>query len=133
MVPQALQLAVGKEHVSALRHHHALAAELFLETQCPAVSANAHQARGIEASEDILRSIADRDGLCKDLRGKNVQREIAFDMSVDGATVERDGQRVTCFQHGDVRGAADRDSSTFGEVDAREAQLHAYIDATAQQ
>ena len=45
----------------------------------------------------------------------------AFDMRVDGATVERDGQRVTCFQHGNVGGAADRDGSTFGEVNARAA------------
>src|SRR5204863_2139759 len=107
IAPHSLQLAIRKERVAALWHHHALAAELFLETQCPAVSANTHQARSIETSEDILRSIADRNGLRKDLRGKNVQPEIAFDLCADGASVESDGQRDNCFEHGKVRGTAD--------------------------
>ena len=85
---QALQLAVCNYHVAALRDHHALPAKLFFEMYRAKSGANAHQPRSIEAGQNILRAIADGDRFRKNLRGENVQSDVAPDTRVNGAAIE---------------------------------------------
>ena len=86
----ALQLAVGQRYIAALRHHYALTSELFFEAQSAESSAHAHQAWSIETDQEILRAVADGNCFRQNLRGKNIQSEVAGHASMNGAGVERD-------------------------------------------
>ncbi len=128
---EAVQLAVEEKNVASLRDEDALPGQVLLETDGTAIGAEAHGAGGVEADEDIARGVTDGDGLRLDLGSVNAQREIAFDVHVNRASFEGDGQRATGFEDGEMRGTANADLAAFHKIDARGAGLGAHVAAAA--
>src|SRR5712671_6517106 len=130
---EIFELAVGDEHLAALRHDYRLRSELLFDADGAAVCADAHCAGGIEADEGVLRRVTDGEGLGLELRGINRERRLrAGDAGVNDARVERDGEQVYGFQDGEMGWAADRDLAAFDEVDAGLAGIEADVAAAAE-
>src|SRR5882757_7770071 len=130
---EIFELAIGDEHLAALRHDDRLSGELLFDADGAAVCADAHCAGGVEADEGVLRRVTDGEGLGLELGGIDGKRGLrAWDARVNDASVERDGEQVYGFQDGEMGWAADCDLAAFDEVDAGLAGVEADVAATAQ-
>src|SRR5882757_5103004 len=130
---EIFELAVGDEHLAALRHDYRLSGELLFDADGAAVCADAHCTGRIEADEGVLRRVADGEGLGLELRGIDGERGLrAWDARVNDAGVEREGKQVYGFQDGEMGWAADCDLAAFDEIDAGLAGVEADVAAAAQ-
>jgi len=87
---KVVELPVEEENVASLRDEHALPGQLLLDTDGAAIRADAYGARGVETKQEVLRAIANGDGLRLDLRSVDGQGELALDVRVNRAGIEGD-------------------------------------------
>ena len=64
---RAVKLPVEEENVASLGDEHALPGQLLLQADGAAIRTDAHGARGVETKQEVLRAIANGDGLRLDL------------------------------------------------------------------
>src|SRR6516162_4446732 len=67
-----------------------------------------------------------------DLRGVDVQRNVAADLHTNRAGIEGQGNRSTGFQNGKMRGPANAYVTAFDQIDPRLPGLYPNIAAAAQ-
>src|SRR6266550_4760871 len=103
---KVVELPVEEEKVACLRDEDALPGQLLLDTGGAAIRLDAHGARGVETKQEVLRAIANGDGLRLDLRSIDGQGELALDVRVNRAGIEGDRQRTTGFEDRQMRRTA---------------------------
>ena len=89
-----------------LGDEHALPGQLLLQADGAAIRTDAHGARGVETRQEVLRAIANGDGLRLDLRRVDGQGEFALDVRVNRAGSEGDRQPTTGFEDRQMRRTA---------------------------
>src|SRR5205823_14101673 len=92
--------------------------QLLLQADGAAIRTDAHGARGVETRQEVLRAIANGDGLRLDLRRVDGQGEFALDVRVNRAGSEGDRQPTTGFEDRQMRRTANADLAAFHKIDA---------------
>jgi hypothetical protein len=131
-VSQRIDLPVRQRHISALRHHHALPAQLLLQSHRPSIGANAHDSRALESHKKVSRLVTNRHRLPLNLRRIHAQRRFSLQARMDRSTIERHRHCSPRFQYREMRRSANGNLPPFDKANPRLPGLHSQVASAAQ-
>ena len=126
-IAQRIDLPVRQRHVSALRHYHALPAQLLLQAHRATIRPNANHSRALESHKKISRLISYRYRLPLNLRGVDAQRQFALQSRMDRSAFQRHRHRSARLQNRKARRPANRNLTALHKANPRASGLHSHV------